>query len=238
MAVFAISDLHLSTDNPSKAMDVFGDRWKDYTNKIEKNWKKIVSNNDTVIIPGDISWASSLNDALSDLIFLNSLPGKKIISKGNHDFWWSTASKLNSFFAEHHLDTLNILSNNAILAEDYIITGTRGWFTDPSSQVTAQPTDYKKIINRESIRLRLALTEADKLRNLYDKEILAFFHFPPIWKDFCDESTFDMLVEFGVKKCYFGHIHGCYNVPDKYEHRGISITMISADYLRFEPKLI
>lgn len=238
MAVFAISDLHLSTDNPSKAMDVFGDRWKDYTNKIEKNWQKIVSDKDTVVIPGDISWASSLNDALSDLIFLNSLPGKKIISKGNHDFWWSTASKLNAFFAEHHLDTLNILNNNALVAEDYIITGTRGWFSDPSSQVTAQPTDYKKIINRESIRLRLALTEADKLSSLYGKEILAFFHFPPMWKDFCDEATFDMLLEFGVKKCYFGHIHGCYNIPDKYEHKGVSVTMISADYLRFEPKLI
>jgi len=238
MAVFAISDLHLSTDNPSKAMDVFGDRWKDYTNKIEKNWRKIVSDKDTVVIPGDISWASSLNDALSDLVFLNSLPGKKIISKGNHDFWWSTVSKLNAFFAEHRLDTLNILNNNALVAEDYIITGTRGWFTDPSSQVTAQPTDYKKIINRESIRLRLALTEADKLSKLYGKEILAFFHFPPLWKDFCDDATFDMLLEFGVKKCYFGHIHGCYNLPDKYEHRGISITMVSADYLRFEPKLI
>ena len=238
MAVFAISDLHLSTDNPSKAMDVFGDRWKDYTNKIEKNWRKIISNEDTIIIPGDISWASSLNDALSDLVFLNSLPGKKIISKGNHDFWWSTVSKLNTFFSEHCLDTLNILNNNALLAEDYIITGTRGWFSDPSAQITAQPTEYKKIINREAIRLRMALTEADKLRNLYGKEILAFFHFPPMWNDFCDESTFDILVEFGVKKCYFGHIHGCYNVPDKYEHRGISVTMISADYLKFEPKLI
>lgn len=238
MSVFVISDLHLSIDNPSKAMDVFGNRWKDYESKIQKNWQKIITDNDTVIIPGDISWGSSLQDSLADLQFLNSLPGKKIISKGNHDFWWSTVSKLNTFFEEHSLTSLNILNNNAFLVENYVITGTRGWFLDPSSQITAQPTDYKKIVNREAMRLRLALTEADKLRNESGKEILVFFHFPPLWKDFCDETTFDTLLEFDIKKCYFGHIHGVYNIPEKYEHRGITLTMISADYLNFTPKLI
>lgn len=238
MSVFAISDLHLSINKPAKAMDVFGARWNDYTTKLKKNWRAVVSENDTVIIPGDISWASSLDDALADLTFLNSLPGRKIISKGNHDFWWSTVSKLNIYFKEHSLDTLNILNNNALVAENYIITGTRGWFSDPSSQVTAQPTDFAKIVNRESIRLRLALSEAAKLRELENKEIVVFFHFPPAWNDFCDEATFDILEEFGIKRCYFGHIHGCYNVPDKYVHRDISLTMISADYLNFIPTLL
>ena len=139
---------------------------------------------------------------------------------------------------DQNFDSLSILNNNALVAEDYIITGTRGWFSDPSSQITAQPTDYQKIINREAIRLRLALSAAAKLREETNKEIIAFFHFPPLWNDFCDENTFDALVEFGVKRCYFGHIHGCYNVPDKYEHRGVNLTMISADFLNFTPKLI
>lgn len=238
MAVFVISDLHLSTENPSKAMDVFGNRWRDYQSKIDKNWRKIITENDTVVIPGDISWGSSLVDALPDLRFLDSLPGKKIISKGNHDFWWSTVSKLNTVFNEEDIKSLYILNNNAIVAEDYIITGTRGWFSDPSAQITAQPTDYKKITNRESIRLRLALSSAAMLREETGKEIIAFFHFPPLWNDFCDEDTFDALIEFGVNRCYFGHIHGCYNVPDKYEHRGVILNMISADFLNFMPKLI
>ena len=239
MSVFAISDLHLSINNASKAMDVFGNRWKDYEAKIKNNWQKIFTENDTVVIPGDISWGSSLNDSLEDLKFLNSLPGKKIISKGNHDFWWSTVSKLNSFFKKYELNTLTVLNNNALVVENYIISGTRGWFSEPSAQTTAQPTDYAKIINRESIRLRLALTEAEKLQKLHnDKEIIVFFHFPPLWNDFCDENTFNILSEFNIRKCYFGHIHGSYNVPEKYEYKGITLTMISADYLNFIPKLI
>ena len=107
MSVFVMSDLHLSTENPSKAMDIFGNRWKDYQSKIDKNWRKIVTDKDTVVIPGDISWGSSLQDAIPDLRFLDSLPGKKIISKGNHDFWWSTASKLNALFKDQNFDSLS-----------------------------------------------------------------------------------------------------------------------------------
>ncbi len=238
MSVFVISDLHLSINNPSKSMDVFGNRWKDYEKKIETNWQKVISDNDTVIIPGDISWASSLYTAVDDFKFLNSLSGKKIISKGNHDFWWSTVSKLNAYFKENNFDTLTILNNNAIVVEDYIISGTRGWFSDPTAQTTTNPTDYAKIINRESIRLRIALTEAKKLKSETNKEIIAFFHFPPLWNDFCDDVTFDILEEFGIKRCYFGHIHGCYNVPESYEYRGIKLTMVSSDYLNFIPKLV
>ncbi len=238
MSVFAISDLHLSVNNPSKAMDAFGNRWKDYQSKIYENWHKVVCADDTVVIPGDISWGSSLQGSIEDLRFLDSLPGKKIISKGNHDFWWSTVSKLTAFFEEQNFPSLTIINNNATIAEDYIITGTRGWFSDPSAQNTVQPTDFNKIVNREAIRLRLALTEAAKLREIYNKEILVFFHFPPLWGDFCDEITFDTLKEFGIKKCYFGHIHGCYNVSDKQIYRAVELNMISADYLNFIPKLI
>lgn len=238
MAVFAISDLHLSIENESKSMSFFGNRWLDYAEKIEKNWKKIVASDDTVIIPGDISWASSMNEALTDLKFLDSLPGKKILSKGNHDFWWSTVTKINSFFAENSIDSISILYNGAMEIEDFIITGTRGWFSEPSLQNTVQKTDYNKIINREAIRLNIALTEAKKLQEQSGKEIIAFFHFPPLWKDFCDDNTFDMLIDANVKRCYFGHIHGCYGLPEKTTYRDIELSMISADYLNFTPKLI
>ena len=238
MSVFVMSDLHLSTNNTLKSMDVFGARWRDYHKKIETNWKSVVSDKDTVIIPGDISWGSSLPDSLADIKFLDSLPGKKIISKGNHDFWWSTISKLNKFFEEENITTIKILNNNAIEVEDYIIAGTRGWFSDPASQNTVQPTDYAKILNRESVRLRLTLTEAKKLQEESGKEILVFFHFPPIWGDFCNDTTFEILKEFGIKKCYYGHIHGCYNISEKTEHDGIELRLVSADYLNFIPKLI
>lgn len=238
MSVFVMSDLHLSTNNTLKSMDVFGARWRDYHKKIETNWKSVVGENDTVIIPGDISWGSSLPDSLADIKFLDSLPGNKIISKGNHDFWWATVSKINTYFEENELSTLKVLYNDAICVEDYIITGTRGWFSEPSLQNTVQKTDYNKIINRESIRLKLALEKAKLLNESHGKEIIAFFHFPPLWKDFCDDATFDMLSEYGVKKCYFGHIHGCYNIPQKNIYRGIELNMISADYLNFIPKLL
>ncbi len=238
MSVFAISDLHLSTENISKSMAVFGNRWTDYADKIEKNWRAIVEPSDTVIIPGDITWASSLESALPDLKFLNSLPGKKIISKGNHDFWWATVTKLNAYFENNELDTLTILYNDAICVEDYIVTGTRGWFSEPSLQNTVQKTDYNKIVNRESVRLKLALEKAKALQADTDKEIIAFFHFPPVWNEFCDDEAVDALLACGVKKCYFGHIHGCYNVPDVSVYRGVKMHMISADYLNFIPKLI
>lgn len=238
MSVFAMSDLHLSTENVSKSMAVFGNRWIDYAEKIEKNWKAVVTDDDTVIIPGDISWASSLEGALADMKFLNSLPGKKIISKGNHDFWWATVSKINTFFEENDLSTLSVLYNDAICVENVIITGTRGWFSEPSLQNTVQKTDYNKIINREAIRLKLALQKAVQLKADTGKEIIAFFHFPPLWNEFCDDVAFDALSECGVKKCYFGHIHGCYNVPEKTVYRDIELHMISADYLNFIPKLI
>ena len=185
MSVFAISDLHLSIDKPSKAMDVFGARWSDYTRKIEKNWIKMIGDNDTVIIPGDISWGLSLDDAIEDLKFIDSLPGKKIIMKGNHDFWWSTVSKLEKAFKENNITTFEILNNNAIEVENYILAGSRGWFTDKTMQnVTQGEVNYDKIINREVIRLRLSLEAAKKLQAESGKEILVFFHFPPIWSEF------------------------------------------------------
>ncbi len=240
MSVFAMSDLHLSTDSATnKSMEVFGARWMDYENKIKTNWNKIVKKNDTVILPGDISWAISLDGALSDLRFLNSLNGRKIIGKGNHDFWWSTLSKINKFFAENKLDTIQILHNNSFIAENKIIAGTRGWFYDSESNKLPENTDYRKIILREGGRLLASINEAKRLLNENPgSEILVFLHFPPIWNGEEVTEITDILKSNDIKKCYFGHIHGQYSIPASFEKEGIVYSLISSDYLDFLPKIL
>ena len=161
MSIYVLADLHLSTDSrTNKSMEVFGARWQDYMQKIEKNWNAVVEDDDTVIVPGDISWATRLEDAESDLLFLDSLKGKKLIGKGNHDFWWQTATKMRAFFEDKKITSLSILYNNAYVVEDRIICGTRGWFPDEDKQVTVGEVDYKKILNRELTRLKLSLDSA------------------------------------------------------------------------------
>ena len=142
-------------------MEVFGEKWKNYTQRLQNNWSAVVGPNDTVIIPGDISWSLTLEDSIHDLKWINELPGKKILMKGNHDFWWSTIKKMKSFFAENSLDTIEILYNGAIEVENYILAGSRGWFVDKSTQPQGSVNaDYDKVLNREKIRLRMSLDEA------------------------------------------------------------------------------
>ncbi|MBQ9162009.1 MAG: metallophosphoesterase [Clostridia bacterium] len=243
MSVFAIADLHLSTNAATdKSMEVFGKRWTDYVAKLEKNWRAVVSDGDTVIIPGDISWALKLEEAYSDLDFLNKLPGKKLIGKGNHDFWWATAKKMQAFFDECGFDSISILYNNAYAVEDGIVCGTRGWFLEEGHQVSVGEVDYNKIVSRELIRLRISLDAAKKLQReqLESKgvelPISVFLHFPPVWLDFVCREFVDALHEYGVKNCYFGHIHGGYNVPRSFEFEDISFSLISSDFLNFAPQ--
>ena len=236
MALFVIADLHLSADG-SKSMEVFGSRWKGYTEKLEKNWKRLVSDEDTVILPGDISWALRLEETLEDFRFLDSLPGQKLIGKGNHDFWWSTSSKMNRFWKAHGLETLHILYNNAYLFEDCIVCGTRGWFTEELYQNTVGEVDYSKIVNRETIRLRLGLEEAVRFRKSAGKDlpIPVFLHFPPVWNGIVCREIVDILHEYGIKTCYFGHIHGAISAPRTTEFEGIRLILCSADALGFSP---
>ena len=239
MSVFVMADLHLSTADASKSMEVFGSRWKDYQNKIKNNWNKLISPEDTVIIPGDISWALSFQDALTDLKFLDSLLGKKIIMKGNHDFWWTSVTKMKNLFEANEIKTIEILNNNALELENYIITGSRGWFIDPSSQTKSVNADFEKVNNREVIRLKIGLDEAKKLQDLSpEKEIIAFFHFPPCWGEFKNSKIIDMLGEYGVNRCYFGHIHGNYNISSSFTVNNIEMRLISADYLNFIPLFV
>ena len=238
MSVYVIADLHLCTDNESKSMEIFGNRWKDYKNRIQTNWNKLVMPEDTVIIPGDISWALTLQDAISDLKFIDSLNGKKIIMKGNHDFWWSSVSKMNTLFSELSIDSISILNNNALEVEDYIITGSRGWFIDPSVQTKNVNADFEKVNNRELIRLKIGLEAAQKMKEETGKEIIAFFHFPLVWGEFKNEGIINLLNEYEIKRCYFGHIHGNYTANGSFEANGIKMYLISADYINFIPYYI
>ncbi len=239
MSIFVMADLHLDTVTNQKSMEIFGNRWQGYIEKIKNNWNRLITENDTVIIPGDISWALTLEDAVPDLKWIDSLNGKKIIMKGNHDFWWSTVSKMKKMFCENCINTIDILYNDAIEVENYIIAGARGWFTDKSVQpVKSVKVDHEKIINREVIRLKMSLNEAKKLQAATNKEILVFFHFPPIWRDFECNEILDLLFEYNIKKVYFGHIHGCYTQSQLISLQNIEFRMISADFLDFIPQII
>jgi predicted phosphohydrolase len=220
-------------------MEVFGRRWTGYTERLKSNWQKLVTDNDTVIIPGDISWALTLEEARSDLLFIDKLPGKKILGKGNHDFWWCTMKKHKEFFEKNSISTISFLYNNAYETENFIIAGTRGWYHDEDASNIPDNTDFEKLTNRESLRLKTSLNEALKIKEARpDKEILVFMHFPPFWNGKESESIVQLLKEYGVSKVYYGHIHGNYTVEPKFIHDGIEMNIISADYLGFIPKII
>ncbi len=235
MAVYVIADLHLSTlESTNKSMEIFGSRWQGYQEKLAKNWSGLVEPTDTVIIPGDISWAMSLGEATSDLSFIHGLPGKKILLKGNHDFWWSSMQKNLALLEAENLHSLTFLYHAATVCEDFILSGTRGWFCEDGSHPESEQN--KKIMARETLRLEMSLKEAKALQEKNPNlEIIAFFHFPPLWNGVASEPFFDLMEAYGVRRCYFGHIHGSYHLPRTSTHRGITCTCVAADHLSFTP---
>ena len=227
MALFAIGDPHLSLAT-GKSMNIFGG-WTDYEQRLEKNWRHLVSDDDTVVIAGDVSWCMNLEQGLEDFKFLDSLPGKKIILKGNHDYWWATKKKADEFFEKHSLKTLNILHNNTYTEGNFAICGTRGWFFDAESDAD------KKVVLREAGRLRASIAAA-KATGL---EPVVFLHYPPInIVQKCDE-IYNVLVEEKVTRCYYGHLHS-YSHAAAFigENDGIRFSLISSDYLEFCPALV
>lgn len=227
MSVFAIADPHLSlgTDKP---MDIFKG-WADYIQRLEKNWRGVVSDKDTVVLPGDISWGMDLKGALPDFQFLNGLPGKKIILKGNHDYWWTTRRKMESFFAQNGLHTLSVVHNDAVAADGIAVCGTRGWFFD------AEDDQDKKVLLREAGRLRASL-EVAKCTGL---EPVVFLHYPPVYEDKVCEEIYRVLTDFAVRRCFYGHIHG-FAVQKSFngERDGIKFRLVSCDYTGFCPVLV
>ena len=224
MSVFTISDLHLSLGT-NKPMEVFG--WDNYVGRIEANWKRLVKENDTVVIPGDFSWALKLEESLEDFKFLESLPGTKLLFKGNHDLWWSTVKKVNEFFEKNEIKTVKLVFNNAVECEDFAVCGTRGWLFSGAE-------DDKKIIAREAGRLRRSLEAAVKI----GREPLVFTHYPVAYGEERCEELIGILKEFGVKTVYYGHIHGNGFNNARPEIDGIKLKLVSSDCINFVPYLI
>lgn len=201
--IYIIGDLHLGF-SVSKPMNVFGNNWENHSEKIKQNWLEKVNNDDTVILPGDFSWAMTLDEAKADFEFLNSLLGKKILLKGNHDYWWTTIKKMEKFLEENKFENINFLFNNSFLVENKVFVGTRGWVT---SNYSSQ--DEYKILKRECIRLEISIKDAiSKFGE--NNEFVAVMHYPPFYKDEVDEEIdfIKILKKYGIKKCYYGHLHG------------------------------
>ncbi len=227
MSLYAISDLHLSF-NVDKPMDIFGDKWALHERKIESNWNRLITDEDTVLIAGDISWGMKESESKDDLNWINNLPGRKIISKGNHDYWWGSISKLNSSY-----DKIKFIQNNFYTYKDYAICGTRGWICPGSDKFTEKD---KKIYDRELIRLELSLSEA--LKNGYEKFIV-MIHYPPVNEKFQKSGFLEIFEKYKVKKVIYGHLHGMTEDKLASELNGnIEYIMTSCDYLDFCPKKI
>lgn len=227
MSLYVIGDTHLSL-GCDKPMDVFGGRWENYVNKLLEGFST-VKPEDTTVLCGDLTWGMTLAEAKEDFLFLHRLPGRKIILKGNHDYWWTTATQAYRFFTENGIDSLEILNNNCRFYEDYAICGTRGWFYE---EETGGEHD-KKILNRELMRLETSLRAAG------DREKLAFLHYPPKLLNYECAEIVDLLCAYGVRRCYYGHLHSAgRRFAYEGEYRGIRFALISADHLMFIPKKI
>lgn len=229
MSIYVVGDLHLSF-SVDKPMDIFGDNWENHAEKIKENWIKKVNNKDTVILPGDFSWATYLEETHKDFQFLNELPGKKIMSKGNHDYWWTTVTSMNRYLKENNFENIEFLYNNSYLIENKIIVGTRGWINSWKSQ------ENYKILKRENDRLKLSIKDGiNKFGE--DKEIIAFIHYPPFYKENVTEEIdfIKTLNKYNIKKCYYAHLHSDSH-KDAIEGivNGIEFKLVSSDYLNFD----
>ncbi|MDO5717895.1 MAG: metallophosphoesterase [Tissierellia bacterium] len=224
--IYGISDLHLDHTG-SKSMEVFGEAWKDYENRIFTNWKDMISDDDIVLIPGDISWAMKIDDVIYDLKRIDSLPGTKILLKGNHDYWWQSLKKLKSL----RLESLLFLQNNSYFLGGYNIVGSRAWLARDNSSFTEED---EPIFKRELIRLKLSL---DSISD--EAPIIAMLHYPPFDRYKNPNEFGQLLKEYDVEKCIYGHLHseGLSAVVEG-QIDGIEYTCLSADYIDFKPVLI
>ncbi len=231
MKLYALGDPHLSFDaegNEYKPMGIFGDSWQNHGRKIRQNWLECVTDEDVVLLPGDISWAMTLDEVQYDLDFLADLPGKKIITKGNHDLWWESLSKIKKILPEG----MDVLQNNCIVLGDTAICGTRGWTCPEGDHV--DPHD-EKIFQREVGRLKLSLDSVPK--DVPHKIVM--LHFPPVNGKHEKSALTELMEQYQVELCLYGHLHS-YSLLNAFEgeHWGVDFQLVSADYLAFRPKLI
>lgn len=224
MALYVLGDLHLSF-GVNKPMDVFGGRWEGYVEKL-RDGLSVVRPEDTLVLLGDLSWGLSLEEAVEDFAFINAIPGRKLIVKGNHDYWWNTASKFDKFCAEYGFADLHLLHNNCYLYGDTALCGTRGWFFEEDKEGTHD----EKVFKRELGRLETSLKAAG------DIEKLCFLHYPPRYRGYTCQEIIDLMAAYGVKDCYYGHLHGdSHKLALQGDCGGIGYWLAAADYVNFKP---
>ena len=227
MALYVIGDLHLSLTG-EKPMDVFGEKWANHVERTREAFSQL-HDDDVTILAGDSSWGMSLDGAREDFAFIDALPGKKILLKGNHDYWWTTAAKMKKFFADNGFHTLEILHNNCFFYGDYALCGTRGWFYEED----AEGTHTGKMLAREALRLEASFKAAE------GRPILCFLHYPPIYQGYQCPELLTIIDRWHAERCYYGHLHG---VTHKRAFEGkrsfTDYSLISADYLGFVPKKV
>ena len=221
MALYAIGDTHLSL-SVQKPMEVFGGAWTGYVDKLKKGFGGLTEE-DTVVLCGDLSWGMGLEESKADFAFLDALPGgRKLLLKGNHDYWWNTASKMERFFTENGFSTLKILHNNCYLYGDIALCGTRGWFYEE--------TGSQKIFQRELIRLEASLKAAG------EREKLCFLHYPPVYQGYTCPEIMKLLERYGVKRCFYGHLHGgSHRLAIEGARNGVDYRLVAADFVGFTP---
>ncbi len=229
MAIYTIGDLHLSF-NENKPMSVFGENWEGYEEKVKESWIKVVKDEDLVVLPGDFSWSMYLKDTYKDFAYLDQLPGKKLLLKGNHDYWWSTVNSMRNYIKENQFQNIDFIYNNAYQFDNKIIVGTRGW-------AFGEDAESKRMIQRETARLELSIKNG--LENYGEnKEIIAFMHYPPIIKQNVQNNEINdfirILKQYNIKKCYYGHLHStAIKEAVEGEHFGIYFKLVSADGIGF-----
>lgn len=226
MALYAIGDLHLSL-TADKSMEVFGPAWAGYVGRIADSLSRLTEE-DTLVLVGDTSWGIDLPEAEADFRFLDQFPGRKLLVKGNHDYWWTTVSKMKRFFQEKGIRTLDFLHNNCFFEGDYALCGTRGWFQEENQK----PPDAK-VLNREVLRLEASLAAAG------GRPILCFLHYPPLYKGYECPELLALLEKYPVERCFYGHLHGpVIRRAFEGERNGTAFSLVSADNLGFVPKKI
>ena len=230
MALYTIADLHLSL-GADKPMDVFGGAWDGYLDKLKTNLA-CLRKEDTLVIPGDLSWGISLEESLPDFRFLDNLPGCKLLVKGNHDLWWETAAKMKRFFAANGITSIDFIHNNCHMYRNTALCGTRGWFFE---EETGGMHD-EKIMNREIGRLKTSL---DAAKNTDAERIYCFMHYPPLFGKYKCPRIAELLSQYGVSRCFYGHLHAeSHKRAFEGMYGGVEYVLVAADYLNFNPILV
>lgn len=234
MAIYALADLHLSLSVPGKSMEVFGPSWDGYITRIKDSWEGTVLEGDTVLIPGDISWATYIDKAEEDFRFISELPGRKLLSRGNHDFWWTTMKKMEEFFEEKGFKNLEFIRTNVAEVEGCLISGTRGWMIESRDAISG--SENRKIYEREKLRIKMCIDKLKEADPDHAKKHILMIHYPPITAKQGFTEFASMIAQGNVDICVYGHLHGrSHQKAFEGDFEGTRFICASADYVGFKP---